>query len=143
MVFAARCWDGGGPGLYHRGMRVSAVALLVLTACAPAPKPPAKPEPLTLDVVEPWADPIAGVPQRSTRQTRERAAALSNPAAPAIAIRHATIMTANGQTIANGTIVLEHGAISALGSDANVAVPAGARAIDATGKVVTPGLIHA
>jgi imidazolonepropionase-like amidohydrolase len=44
-------------------------------------------------------------------------------------------------TIDNGTVVIQDGRISAVGRD--VAVPAGARRIDATGKVVTPGLMDA
>jgi imidazolonepropionase-like amidohydrolase len=71
--------------------------------------------------------------------------ALAAPAAPrgqgptAIAIRGATILTATKGTIKNGTIVLRNGKIEALGSD--VAVPAGAQVIDATGKFVSPGII--
>lgn len=41
-------------------------------------------------------------------------------------------------TIEGGTVLLEDGRIRAVGRD--VAVPAGARRVDATGKVVTPGL---
>jgi imidazolonepropionase-like amidohydrolase len=42
-------------------------------------------------------------------------------------------------TIDGGTVVIEDGKIRAVGKD--VAIPAGARRIDATGKVVTPGLM--
>lgn len=42
-------------------------------------------------------------------------------------------------TIENGTVVIQDGRIQAVG--ANVAVPGGARRIDAAGKVVTPGLM--
>src|SRR5262245_43023535 len=92
---------------YHRGMKLFVLAGVgLVAACAPpAAKPAAKPEPPTLDVEEPWSDPTAGVPQRARRPTRDRAAALHNADAPAIALRHATILTANGQTIADGTIV--------------------------------------
>jgi len=41
-------------------------------------------------------------------------------------------------TIENGTVLIVDGRIAAVGDD--VAVPAGAETIDATGKVVTPGL---
>jgi len=63
------------------------------------------------------------------------------PAAGVVAIRNATLMTASRGTIANGTIVLRDGKIAALG--ANVAVPAGAEVVDATGKFVSPGIIDA
>jgi imidazolonepropionase-like amidohydrolase len=61
-------------------------------------------------------------------------------AAETVAITGATLHTMGSQgTIQNGTLVIEDGKIRAVG--ANVAVPAGARRIDARGKVVTPGLI--
>jgi imidazolonepropionase-like amidohydrolase len=124
-------------------MRVPVLALLGLAACAVPPPRPARPEPPTLDVADSWVDPTADTPPRGKRPTRDRAAALHDPSAPVIAIRHATIMTATGQTLEGGTIVLSGGAITALGPDAGVAVPAGARVIDGTGKFVTPGLIDA
>jgi len=119
------------------------VGLGVAACTTPAAKPAAKPEPPPLDAEEAWTDPTADVPQRSKRATRERAAALRNPDAPVIVIRHATIMTASGQTIADGAIVLSDGAIVALGPDTGVAIPKDARVVDGTGKFVTPGLIDA
>src|SRR5688572_11943093 len=56
-----------------------------------------------------------------------------------IAIRNATIMTAAGPTIPNGTIVLRDGKIVAVGT--NVPVPPDAQVVDGTGKFVTPGMI--
>jgi imidazolonepropionase-like amidohydrolase len=58
-----------------------------------------------------------------------------------VAITNATIMTASNGTIPKGTIVIRDGKIAAVG--ANVAVPAGAKVIDANGKYVTPGIIDA
>ena len=58
-----------------------------------------------------------------------------------VAITNATIMTAAGATIPKGTIVIRDGKIAAVGAD--VAVPAGAKVIDGTGKYVTPGIIDA
>jgi imidazolonepropionase-like amidohydrolase len=59
--------------------------------------------------------------------------------AETVAITGATVHTLGPQgTIQNGTVVIENGRIRAVG--ANVQVPAGARTIDARGKVVTPGL---
>ncbi|HEX3557416.1 MAG TPA: amidohydrolase family protein [Thermoanaerobaculia bacterium] len=68
-------------------------------------------------------------------------AVLTAPAlAETVAITGATIHTAGPQgTIQNGTLVIENGRIRAVGGPA-VPVPAGARRIDARGKVVTPGL---
>jgi imidazolonepropionase-like amidohydrolase len=61
--------------------------------------------------------------------------------AQTIAITGGTVYPVSGAKIANGTIVIQDGRITAVG--ANVAVPAGATRIDATGKWITPGLIHA
>ena len=56
-----------------------------------------------------------------------------------ILVRGATIHTAAGAPINNGSVLIRAGKIAAVG--ANVAVPSGARIIDATGKTVTPGMI--
>jgi imidazolonepropionase-like amidohydrolase len=61
------------------------------------------------------------------------------PAAPPFAIRNATLLTAAGPVIPNGTILVRDGKIVAVG--ATVDVPAGTTVIDAGGKFVTPGLI--
>lgn len=61
--------------------------------------------------------------------------------AQSIAITGATVHPVGAPTIENGTVLIRDGRIVAVGTD--VPVPAGARRIDARGKVVTPGLIHA
>jgi len=58
-----------------------------------------------------------------------------------VAIRNATIITIANGDIPNGTIVVRAGKITAVG--ANVAIPAGIRVIDGTGKFVMPGIIDA
>jgi imidazolonepropionase-like amidohydrolase len=62
-------------------------------------------------------------------------------AARLVAITNATILTASNGTIPKGTILIRDGKIAAVGAD--VAVPAGAEVIDATGRFVTPGIIDA
>lgn len=62
-------------------------------------------------------------------------------AAQSIAITGGTVFPVAGPKIERGTVVIAGGKIVAVG--ANVAVPAGATVIDATGKWITPGLIHA
>jgi imidazolonepropionase-like amidohydrolase len=57
-----------------------------------------------------------------------------------IAVRGATIHTAAGAPIPNGTLVVRGGKIVAVG--ANVAIPAGAKVYDATGKHIVPGLVE-
>ena len=59
----------------------------------------------------------------------------------AYAITNARIVPGTGPTIARGTVVVRNGLIAAVG--ANVAIPADARIVDATGLTVYPGLIDA
>jgi imidazolonepropionase-like amidohydrolase len=58
--------------------------------------------------------------------------------AQAVAITNGEVHTVSGPVIPGGTVVLENGVITAVGRD--VAIPTGARIIDASGKIVTPGL---
>src|SRR6266571_2413896 len=59
--------------------------------------------------------------------------------AQTIAITGGTVYPVSGPKIENATVLIRDGRIAAVGS--NVAVPAGATRIDASGKWVTPGLI--
>ena len=61
--------------------------------------------------------------------------------AQAIAITGGTVHPVGAPPIENGTVLIRDGRIAAVGAD--VTIPADARRIDARGKVVTPGLIHA
>jgi imidazolonepropionase-like amidohydrolase len=63
------------------------------------------------------------------------------PSTPVV-ITNATILTAAGERIPRGRIVLRDGAIEAVG-DATLEAPADATMIDANGKWVTPGVIDA
>jgi len=56
------------------------------------------------------------------------------------AIRGGRVVTVSGAEIPNGTVVISAGKITAVG--ANVAIPNGARVIDATGMSVYPGMIE-
>jgi len=73
------------------------------------------------------------------------AAALAAAAPPAgaqtIAITGGKVHPVSGPVIENGTVLIRNGTIAAVG--ANVAIPGDAQRIDATGKVVTPGLVNA
>jgi imidazolonepropionase-like amidohydrolase len=59
--------------------------------------------------------------------------------AQTVAITNARIHTIAGPVIERGTVIIRDGKITAVGAD--VTVPAGARVIDGTGKIVTPGLL--
>lgn len=61
--------------------------------------------------------------------------------AQTIAITGGRVYTVSGAPIENGTVIIRDGRIAQVG--AGLAVPDGARRIDATGKWVTPGLINA
>ena len=67
------------------------------------------------------------------------AAAMPAPA-QTIAITNGTVYPVSSAPILNGTVLIHDGVIVAVG--ARVTIPADARRIDATGKVVTPGLIN-
>jgi imidazolonepropionase-like amidohydrolase len=54
-------------------------------------------------------------------------------------IRGGTVMTAAGEEIADGDVLLVDGRIEAVGTDLDI--PEGASVIDATGRFVTPGII--
>ncbi|MET0397477.1 MAG: amidohydrolase family protein [Longimicrobiaceae bacterium] len=73
------------------------------------------------------------------------AASLALAAAPlaaqgVVAIEGGTVYTLTGAPIEGGTVLIRDGRIAAVGRD--VAVPAGARRVDARGKRVTPGLFE-
>lgn len=61
--------------------------------------------------------------------------------AQTVAITGGRVFPVSGPVIENGTVLIRDGRIVQVG--ANVAIPAGARRIDATGKWVTPGLVDA
>jgi len=58
-----------------------------------------------------------------------------------LAVRGATILTVSHGTIENGTVVIQNGKITAVGSD--IDIPEGVRVIDGTGQYVMPGIIDA
>jgi imidazolonepropionase-like amidohydrolase len=103
---------------------LSALLLAATAACAqgrpapasqPAPQPPAPRPP------QPFASTYRPFPSQATL------------------IRGGTVMTAAGEIIPNGQVLLVDGRISSVG--ATVSAPAGATVVDATGKYVTPGII--
>jgi imidazolonepropionase-like amidohydrolase len=58
-----------------------------------------------------------------------------------LAIKNGKLLTITKGTIDGGTILIENGKIKAIGKD--VAIPAGAQVIDATGNYVLPGIMDA
>jgi len=90
--------------------------------------------------------PLPPAPPHPSHDGAPAAAAQAAPAADSgnatssiIAITGGTVHTLGAAgTLDNATVLIENGRIRAVGKD--IAIPAGARRIDAAGKVVTPGL---
>jgi imidazolonepropionase-like amidohydrolase len=101
-------------------LRLSNPVLALLTLAVPILAAQAAPAP-------PPADPYA-----STYKPR--------PSGPVL-ITHATVLTAVGDRIEDGSVLLRDGKIAAVGRD--LQAPADAVVVDAHGKWVTPGLIDA
>lgn len=53
----------------------------------------------------------------------------------------ATVISVSGQPVQDGVLVVHRGKIVAVGARTAVNIPAGAQSIDATGKVIMPGLV--
>src|SRR5436305_12542021 len=60
---------------------------------------------------------------------------------PPVLITNATVLTATGERIERGSVLMRDGKIAAVG--ASVQAPADATVVDGTGKWVTPGIIDA
>jgi imidazolonepropionase-like amidohydrolase len=108
-----------------------ALVLVAAAACAqgqarPAARPGAAPPPA------PTAAPAPRTPAPFPSTYRPF------PSTPTL-IRGGTVMTAAGQVIPNGQVLMVDGKIAAVG--ATVDAPANATVVDATGKFVTPGVI--
>lgn len=118
------------------------LACLLLAACGAAPRatpPPATP---TLDVPGTWADPEDDRPRGDVAARPGLRDATVNPAAPKLALRGATVLTAVGPPIEDGTVLLAGGAIVAVGGP-ELVVPSDATVVDLRGRFVTPGIIDA
>jgi imidazolonepropionase-like amidohydrolase len=60
----------------------------------------------------------------------------------AVVLKGATIYRVSGPAIENGVVIFSGGKIQSIGA-ADTEIPEGAKVIDATGKIITPGLIDA
>ena len=113
---------------------VLALIGLVGSSCATAPAPEtapaAKPAEARGTVTLPWRDDGAW------------SSTYAPPRSAAVLIANATILTAAGERIPEGGILLRDGIIEAVG-DGSLQPPPGATVIDARGKWVTPGVIDA
>ena len=69
----------------------------------------------------------------------ERQAAAAGPGV--LAVVGGRVLTGTGVEFENGVVLVEGGRIKAVGPAASVPIPPGARVVDASGRVVTPGLV--
>jgi imidazolonepropionase-like amidohydrolase len=108
-------------------IRLPGCALLVLVlmaGCAGSraqQRPAPQPQPAATAAEQPFQSTYKPLPSRATL------------------IRNATILTAAGPVIQNGSVLMQNGKIAAVGT--SVSAPADVVVVDATGKWVTPGII--
>jgi len=138
-----------------RNLVFGALATLLGTAiagcatAAPAPPAPdpaakanmAKPAPAAATATEspsPTAEPAAPPPPAKPAEVPYPSTYQPLPSQPVL-ITNATLLTATGDRIARGSILLRDGKVVAVG--ATVEAPAGTTVVDGTGKWVTPGII--
>ena len=114
---------------------LSAALIVFLAACASAGA-------RRTGSAAPAATAAAAAPAPATQDTTERPqypSTYQRHANPPVLIRNAMILTATGQEIAGGSILMRDGRIVAVGT--TVEAPADAVVVDGTGKWVTPGVI--
>lgn len=115
--------------------RLLASSALVLTAaCAAGAQTPPQPAPTPQA-----AQTAPAVRDTFSFERVQYPSTYHRRASAPVLIRNATILTATGAEIPNGSILLQEGKIAAVGT--SVTAPAGAVVVDGTGKFVTPGLI--
>ena len=112
------------------GAALLTAGLIATTAGQQPPQPPRTGPGNPGETARPGAPPAVADAYASTYQAPE-----SRPTV----IRNATILTAAGPVIQNGSILLQGGKVAAVG--ASVTAPADALTVDAAGKWVTPGII--
>ncbi len=110
---------------------VAFVTLVVLVACGGAP-------PASVSSRAPLDRPEAPLPPLPWDAEREPMPSIESPL---VALVGGTVMTAAGQVIEDGVVVIDDGRIRAVGPRASTAIPEGARVIDTTNRFVTPGVI--
>src|SRR5690242_3224462 len=124
-------------------MRPPLSLLLALTgACASAGKATSAaqaPAPASAPPSAPATGPAAAKSESTSVERPQYPSTYARHPNPPVLIRNATIMTATGQEIANGSLLLRDGRIVAVG--AAVTAPVDAVVVDGTGRFVTPGII--
>ena len=123
-------------------MKRMLILTLLVTGCASLGASPKEPPAATQHA---RTDSAAAPRQDTTRRDTlsfdraQYASTYRRRASAPVLIRNATILTATGTEIPNGSILLVDGRIAEIGTQ--VSAPAGATIVDGTGKFVTPGII--
>ena len=120
-------------------MRPLLSLLLALTGACASAGGGTRPAPAPAAATPAPPAPVASADSTSVARPQYPSTYVRHPNPPVL-IRNATIMTATGQEISNGSILLKDGRIVAVGAKVD-APPPGAVVVDGTGKYVTPGLI--
>jgi imidazolonepropionase-like amidohydrolase len=137
---------------WARRLLVSLLACGPLAACASAPPPPpqANPAPAAPAAAKSAAEKASPSAAPAAKQAPEPARPRIDPEHPypstykplpsrPTLLVHATLLTAAGERIEGGALLMQDGRIAALGRE--IAAPPDAQVIDAAGKWVTPGIV--
>jgi imidazolonepropionase-like amidohydrolase len=123
------------------GLLLAAVCLGCASAPASAPAAAALPEEMKKEEAPAKAEgPLNESEARKAGEAPYASTYRPLPSQPVV-ITNATILTAAGDRIERGSVLLQDGKIAAVG--AQIEVPSGTAVVDGTGKWVTPGVIDA
>ena len=142
-------WSADPFSVYSRADQVFVDGALLYDRNDPSRQPtrdfitgvlPPQPPPTSVTTGRTRPSPPAGPgPELASGRTRAGPARQSRSTSGTVAITNARILPVVGAPIERGTLVIRDGSILAVGR--TVQPPAGARVIDGTGKIVTPGWI--
>src|SRR4051812_21708696 len=119
-------------------MRIAAPLLLALSFLShPASTPVRSVDVRSFAPQSGTVPPAQGGAGPARRRVPQPEAPAAGAAGETVAVINGRVLPVSGPAVDGGAVVIVNGKISAVGS--NVVVPPGARIIDATGKVVTPG----
>ncbi len=120
----------------HITVRIAPLFFIGAAACATAAARPAQQSPAASSASAPAA---RATSDSSSTDRAQYPSTYKRRAESPVLIRNATIMTAAGQELQAGSILLRDGRIAAVGAE--VTPPADAIIVDGSGKFVTPGII--
>jgi len=128
---------------YHTRGILNVLIMGMLIAGCGAPAPPIETSPPPTKTLEPTSEIL-----ESPSSTEEPPLTIESPTAVSVpkflVLRNGLVITATGEDpIPNGTVIVENGLITAVGTDSSITVPDDAVVIDLGGRTIMPGLIDA